>query len=114
MNPQNVIKLTKQLTKIAEQLHELDYLLDSEIIAEDARHLSEDLSSARREMLRLKPEEINELYQVKFLYDELRKIEFGVRVLQNNVDRCRAAIDESKEAMEYISEILTPPEDEEL
>jgi hypothetical protein len=108
-------KIARNLKIIGEALDSVSYLLDSEIIGEDARHLAGDIKSAQREHINLDADSIKEVYDVKCLYDEIRRVEFGVRVLQNNAERCRQAIEQCKEAAHSIAEeIQSTNQDDEL
>ena len=97
-------KITRHLGIIKEQIETLEYLCDSEIIGEDARHLLSDIKGAEREHLHLDPQRIEELWDMKPLYDRLKSVQTSIRVLKNSVDRSELAIEEAMESCQIISQ----------
>jgi len=95
--------IRRHLGIIKEQIETLDYLCDSEIVGEDARHLLSDIKGAEREHLHVDADKIEELWDVKPLYDRLKSIQTSVRVLKNSVDRSEIAIEDAIDSCRIIS-----------
>ena len=110
----NPDSIRRHLATITESLDSLEYYLDTEIVGDDCRHLLSDIKSAKREVINLDADKIEEAHDMKYTYDELRRIEMGLKVLQNNLDRCVSAIDTALESADYISNQVEQPDDDEL
>lgn len=106
--------IRRHLQIISESLDSLEYLLDMEIVGEDCRHLGSDIKSARRELINLDADKIEEAHDLKYTYDQLRRVEMGLKVLRNNLDRCAEAIDSAIDSANAIANQVESPEDEEL
>jgi len=107
--------IQRQLNIITQSIRDVEYLVDAEILGEDIRHLESDVKSAQRELVSLDPIDIVELYDIKYIHDEIKRIETGLRILQNNLDRCKKAIEESKDAIANIADaIQDDPNDQDL
>lgn len=96
-------QIRRRLLEIREHLIDLEYLADTEIIGEDSRHLLNDVHRAKAEQLHLNPETVDELYEVKPLYDRLKSIKCSLRCLQGTIERADESIEEALEAINYIS-----------
>ena len=95
--------IRRHLGVIKEQIGTLEYLCDTEIVGEDTRHLLSDIKGAEREHLHVNPDKIEELWDMKPLYDRLKSIQTSIRVLKNNVDRSEIAIEEAIDSCRIIS-----------
>ena len=89
--------------EIREHLIDLEYLADTEIIGEDSRHLLSDVQRAKAEQLHINPDAVEELYEVKPLYDRLKSIKCSLRCLQGTIERADEAIEQALDALNYIS-----------
>jgi predicted translin family RNA/ssDNA-binding protein len=89
--------------EIREHLIDLEYLADTEIIGEDSRHLLNDVHRAKAEQLHINPDTIEELWEIKSLYDRLKAIKCSLRCLQGTIERADEAAEEAMEAINYIS-----------
>jgi hypothetical protein len=96
-------QIRRRLMEIREHLIDLEYLADTEIIGEDSRHLLSDVQRAKAEQLHINPETVDELWEVKPLYDRLKSIKCSLRCLQGTIERADEALEEALDAMNYIS-----------
>lgn len=99
----NLDAIRRHINQIQEGLSSLEYYCETEIVGEDSRHIAEDIKSAQRELLWIKPEELSESYQIKPLYDRLKSVKSALRCLRNTLDRSDAAIDAALETAGDIS-----------
>ena len=95
--------IRRHLGVIKDQIETLEYLCDTEIVGEDARHLLTDIKGAEREHLHINADKLEELWDVKPLYDRLKSIQTSVRVLKNSVDRSEIAIEDAIDSCRIIS-----------
>jgi len=96
-------QIRRRLMEIREHLIDLEYLADTEIIGEDSRHLLSDVQRAKAEQLHINPDAVEELYEVKPLYDRLKSIKCSLRCLQGTIERADEAIEQALDALNYIS-----------
>jgi hypothetical protein len=95
--------IRRHLGVIKDQIETLEYLCDTEIVGEDARHLLTDIKGAEREHLHINADKLEELWDVKPLYDRLKSIQTSVRVLKNSVDRSEIVIEDAIDSCRIIS-----------
>jgi hypothetical protein len=96
-------QIRRRLIEIREHLIDLEYLADTEIIGEDSRHLLSDVHRAKAEQLHINPDTVDELWEVKPLYDRLKSIKCSLRCLQGTIERADEALEEALDAMNYVS-----------
>ena len=99
----NTELIRRHVEAIDGSLREVAYLLDMEILAEDTRHFGSDIKSAQRELINLRIDELEEARDLRGLYDQLKRLKFCVRVIQNNLNRCEKAIDSAEESLNVIT-----------
>ena len=97
---------------VSEAIGSLHASLDLQIQGDDIRHLLSNLESTRAEFQRVMSRPTKEVYDLKSLYDEIRRIEFGLRVLKNNIDICSEYIEDSKAALNKMSQELTQADED--
>jgi len=95
--------IRRHLAEIKTQLDSLDYICQTEIIGEDARHLDADIKGATRQALWIEADKLEEAYQLKPLYDRLKAISCTLRILRNNIDLSDKAIETALESCRVIS-----------
>lgn len=112
----NLDHIRRLLGSIDEALKSLEHLCDDEIVGDDARHLSSDIRLALREHLWVKPETLEESLQLKPLYDRLKSVQTGLRVMRNTLDRADAHIEQAIDDCNGISNAVeeVSPDDEDL
>lgn len=106
--------IRRHLAIIDDALGSLEYYCETEIVAEDTRHLLSDIKGAQRQHVRTDAEAIEESWDVKPMYDRLKSIQTSLRVLRNNLDLSDKAIEKAIESCHAISAEVEKPEDDEL
>lgn len=106
--------IRRHLAVIDDALGSLEYYCETEIVAEDTRHLLSDIKGAQRQHVRTDADAIDESWDIKALYDRLKSIQTSLRVLRNNLDLSDKAIEEAIESCNAISAEVETPEDNEL
>lgn len=96
--------IQRQLSIISDQLSNLEYYCDTEIVGDDARHLLDDIKSAAREHLRAKNTPLTDLSELKPLYDRLKRIYVSVRVMKNTLAQCEKAIDQAIDSCNAVAQ----------
>lgn len=108
--------LQRHLANIEEQLKSLEYYCDTEIVGDDARHLLADIEAGKREHLRAANSNLTELWDLKPLYDRLKRINSSVKVMRNTLAQCERAIADAIESCDniaqHIDELKDPKDDE--
>jgi len=94
--------IRRLLETVKNNLSDLDYYCETEIIGEDARHLDADIKGATRQALYVDPEKLEESFQLKPLYDRLKSIQCTLRILRNNLDLSDKAIESALESCQLI------------
>lgn len=89
--------------EIRQHLIDLEYLADTEIIGEDSRHLLCDVHRAKAEQLHINPDTLDELYEVKPLYDRLKSIKCSLRCLQGTIERADESIEGAMDALNFVN-----------
>jgi hypothetical protein len=95
--------IQRQLAIISDELSSLEYYCDTEIVGDDARHLLGDIKAAEREHLRAKNTPLKDLYELKPLYDRLKRVHISIFVMKNTLAQCEKAIDKAIESCHSIS-----------
>jgi hypothetical protein len=107
--------LQRQLAIISDELSNLEYYCDTEIVGDDARHLLDDIKAASREHLRAKNTPLTDLSELKPLYDRLKRVYTSIRVMRNTLAQCEKAIDKAIESChsvaQHIEESNKPDDD---
>lgn len=109
--------IQRQLTIISDELSNLEYYCDTEIVGDDARHLLDDIKSAAREHLRAKNTPLTDLSELKPLYDRLKRVYTSVRVMRNTLAQCEKAIDKAIESCNAVAQQIEEsnnPDDESI
>lgn len=96
--------LQKNLKNIEEQLNSLEYFCDTEIVGDDARHLLADIEAGKREHLRALNTPLTELWDLKPLYDRLKRINSSIKVMRNTLAQCDKAIAEAIQSCDNIAQ----------
>ena len=96
--------LQRHLKNIDEQLVSLEYHCDTEIVGDDARHMLDDIEAAQREHLRTINSELKELWDLKPLYDRLKRINSSIKVMRNTLAQCEKAIADAIESCDNIAQ----------
>jgi len=96
--------LKRHLNNIEEQLKSLEYFCDTEIVGDDARHLLADIEAGKREHLRAVNSPMTELWDLKPLYDRLKRINSSVKVMRNTLAQCEKAIADAIESCDNIAQ----------
>jgi hypothetical protein len=113
----NLENIRRLLAEALEEINNIEYYCDAEIVGDDARHLLADIVAARKELFWIKPEDLKESYQVKPLYDRLKSVRTSLRVLRNTLDRADASVEKALDRCGDISssiEVRQSPDDDEL
>lgn len=109
------MSIERHLADIDEHLLSLEYFCDTEIVGDDARHLLDDIKAAMREQLRTRNSKLNDLADLKALYDRLKRINSSVKVMRNTLARCEEAITNAIDSCDIIAQHIeeaNPPADE--
>lgn len=106
--------IRKHLHTVLDALGDIDCILDQEILGDDCRHISEGVKSASREAIRVQPEEVEELWQIKLLHDRVKAIQVSLRILRGSVDRAELALERAQEALGSIASQVEDSDDEQL
>jgi hypothetical protein len=107
--------LQRQLTIISDELSNLEYYCDTEIVGDDARHLLDDIKAAAREHLRAKNTPLKDMSELKPLYDRLKRVYTSIRVMKNTLAQCEKAIDQAIDSCHSIaSSMEDKPGDESI
>lgn len=107
--------IQRQLTIISDELSNLEYYCDTEIVGDDARHLLGDIQAASREHLRAKNTPLSDMSELKPLYDRLKRVYTSIRVMKNTLAQCEKAIDKAIDSCHSIaSNIEDVPGDESI
>ena len=104
----------KHINTVLDALGDIDLILDQEILGDDCRHIAEGVKSASREAVRIQPEEVEELWQVKLLHDRVKAVQVSLRILRGSVDRAELSLERAQEALGSIASQVEDPEDEQL
>ena len=108
--------LKKHLDNISDQLGSLEYYCDTEIVGDDARHLLSDIEAGKREHLRTINSPLTELWDLKPLYDRLKRINSSIKVMRNTLAQCEKsiadAIDSCDNVAQHIDELKFSKDDE--
>lgn len=106
--------IRKHLNTVLDALGDIDLILDQEILGDDCRHVTEGVKSASREAIRVQPNEVEELWQIKLLHDRVKAIQVSLRILRGSVDRAELALERAQEALGSIAAQVEDSEDEQL
>lgn len=106
--------IRRHLAVIDDALGSLEYYCETEIVAEDTRHLLSDIKGAQRQHVRTDADAIDESWDIKALYDRLKSIQTSLRILRNNLDLSDKAVEKAIESCNAISAEVETPEDNEL
>jgi hypothetical protein len=109
--------LQRQLAIISDELSNLEYFCDTEIVGDDARHLLDDIKAASREHLRAKNTPLTDLSELKPLYDRLKRVYTSIRVMRNTLAQCEKAIDKAIESCHSVAQHIeesNKPDDESI
>ena len=106
--------IAAKLKTIADHLTMVELYIDQDIVGDDARHAVDDLKQADRELKLINPENVDELYKVKPLFDRIKAVQISVRCMRNNVARAETEIDSALEQMANIANLIESSSDQDL
>ena len=111
MNPDNTRRL---LSEINQSLRLLDAFHNVELEQNDSQALSKSIDAAMIEEVRVQPEHLEELWQVKPLHDRVHSIVILLRVARNNLERMEQEAENALQKAREVSRVVEEPEDHEL
>jgi hypothetical protein len=111
MNPDNTRRL---LSEINQSLRLLDAFHNVELEQNDSQALSKSIDAAMVEEVRVQPEHLEELWQVKPLHDRVHSIVILLRVARNNLERMEQEAENALQKARELSRVVEEPEDHEL
>jgi AICAR transformylase/IMP cyclohydrolase PurH len=105
---------TRLLTKINQSLRLLDAYHNIELESHDSTALSKSIDAALVEEVRVQPDHLEELWQVKPLHDRIHTIVIMLRVARNNLERMEQEAESALQNARELSRAVEQPEDHEL
>lgn len=111
MSNQNPEAVRRHIRTVLDAIGDVDCILDQSILADDCRHVADGLKSASREAIRIEPDSISELWELKMLHDRVKGIQVSLRVLRGSVDRAELALERAQDAIEAIGRIVETDEE---
>lgn len=111
MSNPNAETIRRHIRTVLDAIGDVDCILDRAILADDCRHLDDGLKAASREAIRVNPEELSELWELKLLHDRVKGIQVSLRILRGSVDRAELCVERAQESIESIGRLVETDDD---
>lgn len=111
MNQENTRRLLQQINQ---SLRLLDAYHNVEQEQTDSNSLSKSIDAALTEEIRVQPEKLEEMWEVKPLHDRIHSIVILLRVYRNNLERMEQEAENALQKARELSRFIETPEDHEL
>ena len=102
------------LTEINKSLRLIDAYHDVTQETHDSQALSNAIGVAMTEELRVQPDRLEEMWEVKALHDRIHSIVILLRVYRNNLERMEHEAELALQKARELSRAIEQPEDHEL